>query len=249
MLNKSLSVSFTREQLPHWVCPTCKMGMMKIVEGSFYSRSNKESTDAHKVDVWEPDYDLSIFSCLLECTSKFCGEVVACSGHGTLEQDFISEERGWGYQQYYQAKQFLPPMMVFEFPEDCPKAVCDPLVDAFSLFLNHPSAAANSIRISVEELLTHLQIPRTKGLVLDKRLKILAAPHPQPHPHASHADSLLAIKFLGNAGSHAYDQVETGDIVGAFVIMEYVLSDIYDKKAARVKKIADGMSEKFKPKP
>ncbi|CAM7803131.1 hypothetical protein PHDIMM138B_28585 [Phytobacter diazotrophicus] len=55
----------------------------------------------------------------------------------------------------------------------------------------------------------------------------------------------MAIKFLGNAGSHTYDEVEIGDIEDAFAIMEYVVNDIFSGRRESIDVITKRINGKF----
>ena len=56
----------------------------------------------------------------------------------------------------------------------------------------------------------------------------------------------MAIKFLGNAGSHTYDGVKTGDIEVAFEIMEYVVNDLFSGRKESLEVLTKRLSDKFK---
>lgn len=246
MPNISLLEPISGRNCPEWTCPSCKQKTLIVLKETFHERFTKESREAREREgnEWEPEWDKSVFSCLLSCVNTSCNEVVACSGIGKTGLEHYDDQGGWDYVGYYFAKNFTPTLFAFEFPEGCPDTVSNPLIKAFSLYLSHPGAAANSVRISVEELLTALGVSRANRENLHTRLLKLV----EPNPHAKHAELLTAIKLLGNEGSHSDDKVDTQDITDAFEIMEYVLSDIYDTKAEKIKKIAEGMSSKFKRK-
>lgn len=63
-----------------------------------------------------------------------------------------------------------------------------------------------------------------------------------------HKKALNAIRWLGNAGSHKYDEVKATDIEEAFEVMEFVLNDIYNEKAARILEMVEHIGDAFFPK-
>lgn len=64
---------------------------------------------------------------------------------------------------------------------------------------------------------------------------------------AAHKNALNAIRWLGNAGSHKYDKVNATDIEEAFEVMEFVLNDIYNEKAARILEMIKRIGDTFDP--
>lgn len=145
---------------------------------------------------------------------------------------------------FYRVTHFVPTLKAFSLPEHYPEKICTALVNAFGLFLSYPSAAANSIRIAVEELMNDLGVAAKEDegrfISLDKRLKKI------PQKYSEFQGRLSAIKWLGNAGSHTYDKVKISDIEKAFEIIEYVLSRIYDESAIKTAKLAEEMTMRHK---
>ncbi|GMQ39841.1 MULTISPECIES: DUF4145 domain-containing protein [Enterobacter cloacae complex] len=75
---------------------------------------------------------------------------------------------------------------------------------SFSLFLGAPDAAANTIRIALEELMTALGVTLTGSL--HQRIGAV------PTQDSEHQAVLTAMRLLGNAGSHTSDRVTATDI-------------------------------------
>ncbi|NEM19158.1 DUF4145 domain-containing protein, partial [Escherichia coli] len=63
--------------------------------------------------------------------------------------------------------------------------------------------------------------------------------------YAPYKDTLMAIKFLGNAGSHTYDEVNIDDIEAAFEIMEYVVNDLFSGKKESIDILTKRLHGKF----
>lgn len=57
----------------------------------------------------------------------------------------------------------------------------------------------------------------------------------------------MAIKCLGNAGSHEVDCVNTYDIEQAYRIIEFVLSKIYTGSTESVAQLAARLGDRFRP--
>lgn len=247
----ALTCMFQQEACPAWDCPACGNATMKIKPGTFHFDETLESKKLSSAQnqYWDPEEISYIFSSILICESSRCGEVVACSGSGGISQEW--DEEGVKHIALFSAKYFNPPLRPIQIPQNCPTSVRNALIQSFSLFLNNPGAAANAIRISVENLLTEFKVPteatdkkgKTIRLTLHARLQIL------PSDIKDHLDALMAIKWLGNAGSHQADSVSTNDIDSAYKVIEYFLEEIYDSKANMIAKIAAKITENFGNKP
>jgi len=241
MLNTSLRIWFKAKKCPAWSCPACGRPELSIQEGSF--RQSITLTSRQKQfnnRGWNPPDDAFVYSCILECKNSLCGEVVASSGEGFTDYEFDPNLKENVLVTEFRATSFCPPLMAFSIPKSCPDAVRISLVSSFSLYLVSPSAAANAIRVSIEELLTALNVPTARKMHV--RLENL------PPLFAVHKNALNAIRWLGNAGSHKYDEVKATDIEEAFEVMEFVLNDIYNEKAARILEMVERIGDAFGPK-
>lgn len=189
--------------------------------GTFHSAAIPESVARWKEWDGELDDIRLVFSCLLKCERAICGAVVAASGTGYVE-DISSQEREEGEEPYievFEVRSFTPPLSAFTIPSQFPENVAKPLRLSFALFLNSPGSAANAIRIALEELMNALGVAEMR--VLHRRIEAL------PPQYAEHKRALMAIKILGNAGSHQVDRVTAQDIEQAYTIIEFVLRKIY----------------------
>lgn len=163
MDRQSFQPRFTQDNAPDWLCPTCEKGLLQIKPESFLKG---DSTDprAPSSDGWEPGETLSVYACLLKCSNSKCNELVANTG--TEIYDVVHEEDATGYRPVYTTylcpKYFEPPLRIIKIPSECPRRVSEPLVESFRLLFSSPSSAANHIRISLENLLTKLRVPRYK---------------------------------------------------------------------------------------
>lgn len=60
------------------------------------------------------------------------------------------------------------------------------------------------------------------------------------------ADLLMAIKWLGNAGSHI-TAITSNDILDAYEMMEHLLAEIYDPPAKNLAKLAKQINQSKRP--
>jgi hypothetical protein len=254
MKNTPLHTTFTKTNVPAWMCPECGNKTLNIQNGTFKSMQTKATRDLNDHEDWEIGWDNYVYSCIFECSRPDCGEVVASSGYGFVEEDYDPEAHEKIRQVVYRAEHFTPTLSVFGIPTSCPESVRLPLQLSFSLHLTNPGAAANSIRIAIEELLTQIDVPlthtiknginagKTKNSTLGERLLQLKI----DGKHPDFVDKLTAIKGFGNAGSHKVSDVELTDVDDAFEIVEWILNKLFDDREEKVKALTDKMVQRFK---
>lgn len=243
MDRKKLTSYFSLIESVPWLCPTCKSGMLEIIESSLYKEITQESHNilARYNGQWIPEEVEYRYSCMFRCRDRSCNEIIASSGIG-----FISiigykpdDEDGYPdpiYDDQFIPKYFEPALKLISVPESCPESVSESLNDSFKLFFSSPSSAANNIRIAVERLLTELGVPdKTEQggfLKLHNRINQI------PSDYADFKSALIAIKWNGNAGSHqGGTQLSVDDVLDIYEIIEDVLKKIYDSDQDRITEI------------
>lgn len=132
--------------------------------------------------------------------------------------------------------------------KDYPESVVAELKKAFISSWNDFPSAGNHIRSAVERLLDYLKEPKTKlgksgkreRLPLHTRIDSLATRDKEL------SDALLAVKWLGNAGSHSDDLLRE-DIFDALDIIDLNLDDLFIRHRARVKKLVTAINKNKGP--
>ena len=242
---------FTLNQVPAWRCPVCQVGHLTLAKESLVNKETAESKKDQTHDDWEPDWIRSVFACVFVCSDSGCASPVACSGSGRVDSfEYEDEEFGLAQQseELYAPMHFNPPLVLMDIPKKCVAAVADQVRESFKLFFLDPGAAVNSLRAAVEALLTDLKVKRfvqtrngRKSLSLHARIGLL------PAKYDSLKDLLLAIKWLGNAGSHSGTEVSTSDMRTTFDLLEHVLSEVYEQKTKKLKAVAKSVNKKKGP--
>ncbi|MBO4154604.1 DUF4145 domain-containing protein [Enterobacter kobei] len=242
-MNPSLLTTFTEHGCPLWVCPVCQSASLGIQAGSFRWEALPASVARWQNSDAELEEIELVFSCLLKCDLGRCGTFVAASGSGYVnETPWEAVEEGDPPQtELFQARSFTPALCAFNIPSQCPEHVAEPLRQSFSLFLGAPAAAANTIRIALEELMSALGVTLTGSL--HQRIGAL------PTQYSEHQAALTAMRLLGNAGSHTLDRVTATDIEQAYTIIEFVLRKIYEGSTETVRQLTDLLNERFQPVP
>lgn len=99
--------------------------------------------------------------------------------------------------------------------------------------------------MTLEKLMDHLRMPTKrkteKGkyheLKLHDRLLLFQESDPKQ------GNRLLAVKWLGNTGSHE-EQVSAEDLLDAYEVLEHALAEILDKTSSRVDALAKKLTKK-----
>lgn len=247
---------FSMKKSPELICPTCAKGLLHIKKESFYKEEPLHSKMGRDHDEWEPDWVSYVYSCLFVCTNDRCKEIVSSSGIGRVSgftwYDEENDEMVEDYAETFSPKFFEPCLMPFDIPTKCPKSVYEPLCESFRLFFCSPSAAANNVRIAIEELLTALNVKRfnivkgkRKFIILHRRIDLL------PQKYANLKELILAIKWLGNAGSHGNSGgqgiITPDDVMDSYELTEHILQEIYAPKAKKLKALAKRVNKNKGP--
>lgn len=148
------------------------------------------------------------------------------------------EEIGWCLTSGLMPRHFEPAILLIQIPSACPPVVREHIADACSLFWQAPGAAGNRIRIAIEELMNSLGVAAASNL--HSRIQAYGA------TNSDVGEKLLAIKWLGNYGSHG-DELDANDVLDAFELLEYAIEEIYEGKSARLKKLASLINAKKGP--
>ena len=234
-----------------WPCPHCKNGVLLLVPDSLLKKETKESKKTRSYDDWDPEWISYAFNAWLKCSLPSCGQEVVVAGDGspyrsqTCDEDGNMEE---SMEDRFHPHFCWPMPDIFIMPANCPKEVKAELRAAFCLFWSDQAASAGRIRISLERLMDHYQIPkRRKGqngkyynLTLHDRIKTFTI-------NGSEAgEKLMALKWLGNTASHQ-GTVSRDDILNGFEILEYLLVELFERRAVRIKALTQQLTKKHAP--
>ena len=234
-----LKESFSITRTPNWICPSCNKGQLKIVTNQFHYEETQQSKSIHDEDFWEPIYIKYRFHGTLKCQN--CSDSISFIGNGYLdhfqyyddhENQLIDE-----YNKVFHPLFFYPPLRLFQVNKKCPKEIVAVIEDSFGLYWNDLPSCANKIRTSLEMLMNFLKVKKTfiqggkrKKMTLHNRIEIFKNSKPEI------AKFLLAIKWIGNTGSHI-GKLEKIDILETYEILEHSLNKLFDNTDAKLKKI------------
>lgn len=235
--------SFTLDNSPDYHCPKCNIGLLRIKKDHFEKYTTIDVTEATRHPEFEPEWIEYIFNCVFECNNDKCDGKVLCTGRGGVGFDIEVDDYGQQYQEfddYYQPLFFHPNLKLITIPKDTPTNIEKILNQSFELFFTSPSAAANLVRISIEEILTNQGVESTRNL--HRRIEKL------PEKYQAVKDHLFALKWLGNAGSHSDEELSLDDTMDAYELVEYVLSKMYYSNPTDIDRLAKEINDFEGPK-
>lgn len=243
---------FTTKSINKYQCPTCNNGVLQILDGTFFKKETKESLDSHEHPEFSYEFVEYIYSCIFECSNSTCKEVVSSSGKGYVEEyDYYNDqgEHKRDYYEYFKPQVFTPHLKVFECPDGTPENAIAEINASFSLLLIDPPSSANHIRIALEHLLTHLgikefEIKKSKNIFipLQSRINLL------PAEYDNIKDIFIAVKWLGNAGSHSSHKVTYDDVMDSYELTLELLDEIFSTKRMNAKSLAQQININKGPK-
>lgn len=152
------------------------------------------------------------------------------------------------YREEFEPKFFMEAPPIINFTNLVPLNIRKEMQRSFRLYWVDLPACANSIRTCIELLLTHQKIKRieiTKNgkeyiLSLHKRIELFR------EKHTDLGDSLLAAKWIGNAGSHP-EQLNRDDILDSYEIIEHVFDQLFEQKTKRIAQLSREVNQRRKP--
>ncbi len=246
MIDRSLyKKSFMQDNIPNWRCSICQNSNLQIEKDKFLYGENhnvKILSESEKLDLLETD--TLKYTTFLKCQNKDCQEVTISSGSGFVKEEFYDTSKGAYYLlvKYFTPKFFYPPLHIFKIPKDTPEDVSEAIISSFSFVFSNQSAAASQIRTALECLLSCLKVYSVNKR--DKRQSLHSRIESLPDKYQKIKDICLAIKWLGNAGSHCDDKMSFDDVFDGYDMLSFVLEDLYDNKHAHVEEIAKNINEK-----
>jgi hypothetical protein len=253
MIDKKYWVDFrlSEKRIPQINCPTCKKGILEKMD-DFIQHKTKHFIEASKYDTFEPESDVEYkFTGFLKCSEKECEEIIALTGTVICDVEEYQYDEGTDthyptYMEIFVPEFFTPNLEIFPLLEVYPTQVSSALKKSFKLFFCDIEASANKIRTAVELLLDKLRIkkytPSKKTPIsLHKRLLEYQTKNKEL------ADFLMAIKFIGNSGSHSKKSLKRSDLIDAYNLIKRVLDKLYDNSDEDLKKIARKINRRRKP--
>lgn len=237
--------------MPAWHCPTCATGTLHEVTKERLIAEPAYSKAEHIEDWWGPEHIINRYCARMQCANPACGEFVFVIGSSDLEPYYSEEGEEWSDR--FQPTAAYPYIPVFRLRDDWPGSVQQELKLAFANIWSDAGASANRLRTAVECLLDFLKVkkisvstkftpPKKIKLSLHDRIIVFKS------NNIPAAELLLAIKWLGNAGSHTdLKGISRDAVLDGMELMEHVLHLLFDKNTAAISKLAKSINKKKGP--
>ncbi|MER8734242.1 DUF4145 domain-containing protein [Mesorhizobium sp. M1227] len=223
---------YPEDSYPAFPCPKCRNGLLKRVKN-------------RTVTIWEPSDEPLIasgkFTSFFACPFGFCKTIAVMSGRASSGPYYYPDQDGeeqMGEETNFYPLSMMPGPRVIAIHQKTPKAVREQIEKSFNLLWTDAGSCINKLRISVEEIVAHAGIaretPEGRFIPLHNRLV------DWEKRGFGHHDTMLALKDIGNDGSHEVG-LTLADCIDAFDILETALEDIYGGRKAR----QDAIKAKF----
>ena len=221
---------------------------MRLLPKSLVHHETGASKNAQHDDGWDPQFIDLAFIAWLQCDAPSCKQLVGSAGIGGMEPEWEPEDGSFAYQERFYPRYLWPMPDVIDIPLKCPKAVVEQLKCAFALIWQDPGSSGNKVRVSLERLMDHFGVQtkakNTNGtfsvLSLHQRLEIFGKKNDLIR------DQLMAVKWLGNTGSHEGD-ITQSDLLDALAIIEHLLAELIDERTTKVALLAKKLTRKHRP--
>ncbi len=237
-----------------WRCGSCRKGHLASLKETVKKFETAASIRAAKrMQDWHPDMTEGRFTARFRCSQ--CKEVVGVVGsYDVAEVSTQVAEDDWDMVQTWTFRPWLftQAPVLFEIPHKTPTEVRKRIEESFSLLWCDRPACGNRIRTAVEDILTDRKITRfkrkkgkgKKGRLirrsLHERIKEFEA------KELDLANQLMAIKWLGNAGSHP-GALTDGDLLDAYQILSHAIDELYSPQSKQFATIVKTIVKSKKP--
>lgn len=237
---KKWSEFFPKDVFPPWSCPGCSHGTLIVDNRSFIQGETA-------ISIFTGDFYEESFACQMKCTYPQCsGSIIVC---GAL---FIGEIKdsasGIKNVDFCRPLYIYPTPDIFPIPSKCPENIVKEVKKAFSLYWCDTNAAGNRVRASIELLMDYLKVKK-RMLTRQRKYRQISLHDRILDYHPKNPDigeQLLAIKWIGNTGSHS-SNLTKDDLINDFEMLQFVLDDIFEMKKERLKAMAKGINKKKGP--
>lgn len=229
---------FAASNFSSFPCPRCGNGRIARVENGIFYREAQYSIDLRDGEHFEPEWATKRFMAMLQCDQLNCGEVFMMHGSIDFVEEF-EEQYGWYMAEVLRPAHVHPALHVFRISDEVPDSVKGPLVESFSLFWADLSACVAKMRVSLECALDELGVSRKrktdKGKIVDLKLHDRIVAYQEKDKEIG--DSFMAIKMVGNLGSHEVHVQNRDTIFDVYDLYEDALSEVFGKRSKKMTKL------------
>lgn len=249
-MNKFIDYEHNKDFTTTLNCPHCNKGNLELKK-DLHNTNQYENNHTYMHSNYSKNFSiinqyLAAVGGLLKCHR--CNDFISFSGeiYGYLN-DSNSK-----YIYSLNIKYLNPPINIISIEKIYPEIIQKLLIESFSLYWNHSSSCVNKLRIIVEEILNDFKIPKKRKIKSGKRIgkfvnlsahnriEILG----QKTAYKDVSKFLLAIKWIGNEGSHSDADLSIEELLETYNILKKALDLIYLKADEKLKKRVDEINKK-----
>lgn len=203
---------------PRPLCPACQAGHLRF--GELRESENALSQSLHDHEAFEPEWINGTFVVKAACGNDQCGQTVRALGSYRVDySSVLTDHLQWS--KYYRVTYIVPSLVLMRMPKSAPEEVGQGVERASAVIFVDPGLAATAMRATVERFLTTEGIPSdlpSGGFVsLDERIRSWRRAKPT---REGVADLLLAVKWIGNAGTHEDADLAVKDVLDGVEILD-----------------------------
>jgi len=243
---------------PKLKCPFCETGHLLVDNSEKILYTNVSTQNFYDVIV-DPSVLIQEYSYMLTCDNLECAEKGIVVGKiDKVENGYeggYDPETGEEYpiNQTYKSKYRIDyisiPIKLINLPENIGNELKSCIESSFMLFWVDPNSCANKVRTVIELVMNDIKIPKTiinknhkrKTYTLHQRIELFQNRKPEL------GEKLMAIKWIGNFGSHSIDLMTRNDLIDGYEILENVLFNLYNKDSKRIDKLTKIINKIKKP--
>jgi hypothetical protein len=171
----------------------------------------------------------------LICAIPTCRETVAIAGDYAVDVD-VEDDGTSGYFDLFRLRFATPALKIILPPRRTPRAVTRAIDSAAAIMWADPNAAANRLRVAIDEVLTAYGMPRFRNangkrwpISTDRRIKEFG------RYEDGIAETLEAVKWIGNQGSHE-TSISATDVLDGADLLSHALKQLYDDSDAQIRR-------------
>lgn len=223
---RRMSESFLEDEWPDLRCPVCRSALLRPGSKSLTTVLSSASEAERDHPDWEPDWIRGSFHGSVHCSDASCATPVMVTGDYEVGYADGPEQ----YGAFFRLRTAYPGPSLAPFSAFTPAEVLVRVVEAEAVALTDASAAAARLRTAVEALMTERKIRKTfldkngKRVRLSLHARIVEFAKQEPDI----SGLLLAVKWIGNEGSHDQAPLEWEEVVTGAELLAHAIKKLYD---------------------
>ena len=215
-------------------CPECAVGTVSFAEPTQFETAGMREARNH--DAYDPEWEEGTFVAQGVCGGPRCQQVVVAIGTwrvGYKTTGGYPESYSDQFAVFYQVRQVYPPLRLMELPEDAGVnealgGIAEGLLTSGAVLFSAPGLAATTLRGCIERFLSNEGIARKTDKGRFRQLgPRLVEWRDQDVARDGIADLMLAVKWLGNTGTHEDSVLTANDVLEGVRLLNEAFHRLY----------------------